>query len=144
MESIAHPEFYPDTRIYKGKLYVTVRLPEMDTHIAKLLGQKQKLQFGYDTTFKCGDFWCSILIFRHPYLKEEKIVACGVLLHQSKEECGHEEFFMDKQRRIPAMNSNLVTFVTDRELSINNAIRGAFPAANYLFCYKHILDVSTS
>ena len=48
VESFVHPEFYPDTRIHKGKLYVTVRLPEMDEHISKLLSQKQRVEFGYD------------------------------------------------------------------------------------------------
>ena len=141
-ESIAHADFFPDTRIYKGKLYVTARLPEMEAHVRSLLAQKQPILCGYDTTFKCGDFWVSILVFRHPYLKEENIVPFGFLFHQSKEGCGHDEFFLEIVKRIPAMNSSLVTFVTDRELAIINAIRAAFPNANHLFCYKHMYSVS--
>ena len=83
--SFVHPSHYPDTRITDGNLYVVSRLPEMDAHISALLRQKQKLVFGYDTTFKCGDFRTSILIFRHPYLEDNRVVPGAFLFHSTKE-----------------------------------------------------------
>ena len=140
-ESFVHPAHYPDTRVVDGNLYVISRLPEMDAHISALIRQKQKLVFGYDTTFKCGEFWTSILIFRHPYLEDHRVVPCAFLFHSTKEEVAHNGLFREVVKRVPAMNSDQVTIITDRELGIKNAIRQALPKAFHIFCYKHMADV---
>ena len=141
IKSIVHPKHIPDKRRFNGKLYVVQRLPEMDAHINKLLGIGIPLTFGYDTTFNCGDFYVSILVFRHPCIKKEPIIPAGFLFHEAKEAVGHRMFFENKVTQIPKMHSAMVSIVTDRESALKAAIVGSLPKCNYLFCYIHIKKV---
>ncbi|CAG7828183.1 unnamed protein product, partial [Allacma fusca] len=87
VEAITNPEFLYDKRRHNEKLYVVLRIPEMDEH--------------------------------------------------SKEELGHAMIFAQKLRHIPNLNSEKVSFITDRD-AIKKTIKSHFPMANHHYCFLHI------
>ena len=94
---------------------------------------------GYDTTFKLGDFYVSILVFRHAVFNEIPVTPVAFLTHDRKFQKVHERFFGQLVEQIPNLGKASVKIVTDREVGITNALQKVFPNAHVLHCWNHII-----
>ena len=61
----------------------------------------------YDTTFKLGDFYVSVLAFRHTLFTECPVIPAAFLIHERKfREC-HKKFFIECIKHIPTLQKLL-------------------------------------
>ena len=57
-----------------------------------LLDTKSGTLLGYDTTFKHGDFYVSVLVFRHAMFNESPVIPVAFPIHDRKFQKVHERF----------------------------------------------------
>ena len=99
------------------------------------------LYLSYDTTFNIGDFYMSVLFFKHTAFKDPcPIIPLGFLVHQTKAESEHEEFFRLFRHQYPSLAAKCLVIVTDREKAIEKAIHTQLPKWTHLHCWNHILS----
>ena len=95
--AIVHPETLPDCRTYGGKKYAVCCLPQMDEHLKQIKKICGNVTFNYDTTFVCGQFYVSVLTFRHSILEQEPVIPLCFLFHEGKQEFGHSMLFKNRK-----------------------------------------------
>ena len=100
---------------------------------------KAKLVFSYDTTFNCGDYYLSVLVFRHPYIKGNPCIPVAFMMHDRKIQAVHSAFMEKLTHLMPQLNGRRSVIIMDREKSMANAVRQYLPAANIIFCWNHLL-----
>ena len=93
----------------------------------------------YDTTFKLGDFYMSVLCFRHVLFKESPVIPAAFLLHERKFEEYHKEFLSICKKMVQSLKSATCPLVTDEERGIVNAVAEVFPQIPQLRCWNHII-----
>ena len=76
-ETIWKVELYPD-------LACVVGVKELMDELNVLLETKSGTLLGYGTTFKLGDFYVSILVFRHAVFNESPVIPVAFLIHDRK------------------------------------------------------------
>ncbi|CAG2237138.1 unnamed protein product [Mytilus edulis] len=120
-----------------------IALPEMISIVNQLLDVNTEddvpFVFFYDTTFKCGDFFVSPLVFRNIIFEDRPIMPVAFLIHSRKKEKTHARFFEFVASSFPKINKTSVPFVTDREIGLVNAIRKNFPSCDVLMCWNHLI-----
>jgi len=100
------------------------------------------VQLSYDTTFKLGDFYLSVLLFRETEFVENPVIPLAYLMHERKFQKTHEEFFRHVRDTCPEIEAaSNVIFVTDQELAINQSIAATFPSTKSFLCWNHVLQV---
>ena len=57
-----------------------------------LLDTKSGTLLGYDTTFKLGDIYVSVLVFRHAMFNDSPVIPVAFLIHDRKFQKVHEVF----------------------------------------------------
>ena len=67
--------------------------PILDTFKSILCEGKPTVQLSYDTTFNLGDFYLSILLFRHTDFVSKPVIPLLCLLHERKLTQTHDDFF---------------------------------------------------
>jgi len=74
----------------------------------------------YDTTFNLGDFYVSVLSFRHVLFKENPVIPAAFALHERKFQTVHEHFFLKFAASCHQPFQKLYThpIVTDEEYGI--------------------------
>lgn len=92
----------------------------------------------YDTTFQLGDFYVSVLCFRHTLFKEAPVIPTAFLLHERKFESHHKFFLKVCSDMVPSLSRIAYPFVTDEEKGIVNAISEILPNASQFRCWNHI------
>ena len=92
----------------------------------------------YDTTFKLGDFYVSMLLFRHVIFKESPVIPALFLIHERKFQSTHEIFFQIAIKKVPSLVKKVYPIVSDEEKAINNAISSILSNAKRLRCWNHI------
>uniref|UniRef100_A0A914P4U2 SWIM-type domain-containing protein n=1 Tax=Panagrolaimus davidi TaxID=227884 RepID=A0A914P4U2_9BILA len=133
--SSSHPRSFIDVLgLTDTNLYVYFENPllfEELGNVMKETGTPMKLY--YDTKFRMGDFYLSILSWEHPYFKKQ-IVLAGYI-HDDKGHPRHEDFF----RRIWKNNERYLkggrfVLVTDGEFRLTNI----WPRLTNLYCFNHL------
>ena len=76
----------------------------------------------YDTTFSLGDFYISVLSYRHTLFKEAPTIPAAFLLHERKFQAHHKEMFEMCCKLVPSLNDTTYPIVTDDEQAIVNSI----------------------
>ena len=92
----------------------------------------------YDTTFQLGDFYVSILCFRHTLFKEAPVILAAFLVHERKFEEHHKELFCVCTKLVRSLNHTTCPMVTDEEVAIVNAVVQVIPQVPQLRCWNHI------
>ena len=92
----------------------------------------------YDTMFQLGDFYVSILSFRHTLFKEKPVIPAAFLLHERKFSTYHKELFTVCNKLVPSLRRTTYPLVTDEERAIVDAISEIFPNIPQLRCWNHI------
>lgn len=93
----------------------------------------------YDTTFQLGDFYVSILCFRHALFKEAPVIPAAFMIHERKFEAHHKAFFSVCSKLVPSLSKTLFPIVTDEEKAIVKAISEILPNIPQLRCWNHTL-----
>ncbi|KAL1448691.1 hypothetical protein WDU94_009841 [Cyamophila willieti] len=99
--------------------------------------QKSSVVLYYDTTFELGDFFLSVLSYKHHFFSNAPTVPLVYMLHDRKLEEVHTHFFTTLCNKFACFNSKL-NIVTDRENAIVNAIRKSWPLSRHYPCWNHI------
>ena len=92
----------------------------------------------YDTTFNCGDFYVSILAFRHTAFKNAPTIPMACLIHDRKKGGAHDSFFRLFTERNPFLNNDGIIIVTDRESAFSNSISKYMHNGKHFNCWNHI------
>ena len=94
----------------------------------------------YDTTFKLGDFYVSVLSFRHTLFIECPVIPAAFLIHERKfREC-HEKFFNECIKHVPTLCKASKPIVTDDEKGIVGSIKKTLPNLKWLRCWNHLFQ----
>ena len=96
--------------------------------------------FSYDTTFKLGDIYVSILIVRFQEMEEAPVIPLMFMLHERKTGETHEVFFRCVIEEFPELlTATNIYFVTDEETAIVNAIKKFLPNIDCYRCWNHLV-----
>uniref|UniRef100_A0A1X7T231 SWIM-type domain-containing protein n=1 Tax=Amphimedon queenslandica TaxID=400682 RepID=A0A1X7T231_AMPQE len=87
----------------------------------------------YDTAFNVGDYYLSILSFRHALFHEEPIIPCGFLIHSRRYQNDHKDFLEVITATIRPLQTKQINFVSDREFKFSSI----FPVGFQLHCWIH-------
>ena len=121
--------------------------------VCEWLGKKGKrLVMHYDTTFQYGDYYVTILSYRHPYIEKIKtkttnindqaIVPLAVIFHHKKAQFVHKTAMDTVTRRLDeghpdtrySFTNTLKVIISDREFVGSDL----FPNARTLWCHIHL------
>lgn len=94
----------------------------------------------YDTTFLIGDFYVSVLVFKHVLFDCNPSIPVAFYIHDRKSEEIHVDFWRKIATLVPNINRASTVIVTDREKAVVNAIKKVVPNAALVHCWNHILS----
>ena len=97
----------------------------------------------YDTTFQLGDFYVSVLTFRHTLFKESPVIPAVFMLREQQFQQCHEQLLQETLMHVPALNRTKHPLVLDEEKGIVNAVTGKLPGVTRLRCWNHIIRDGT-
>ena len=103
-----------------------------------LLNSPSAQLLSYDTTFQLGDFYVSVLCFRHTLFKEAPVIPAAFLVHERKFEEHHKELFSVCTKIVRSLNHTTCPMVIDEEVAIVNAVAQVIPQVPQLRCWNHI------
>ena len=96
----------------------------------------------YDTTFNLGDFYVSVLLFRHTDFDPSPIVPLAYLIHERKLQSTHDEFFQHIRTLCPQLDRAVnAVVITDSEAAITSSIKNNFPSLHTFLCWNHVIQV---
>lgn len=113
------------------------------TKLRAILGRKDlpNQMLTVDTTFKLGDFYCTVLIFVETEFEEKPLIPVIYMLHERKLQDCHDVFFREVAKLIPELkNPEKIFFVTDDETAIVNALKEHFPNVDAYRCWNHVIS----
>ena len=90
----------------------------------------------YDTVFNIGDYYLSILTFRHAFFIGNPIIPCGCMIHSKRYHSDHCEFLRATTSIVPALTSKQVNIIIDREFKLFDKF--ILPVGNQLYCWNHL------
>lgn len=94
----------------------------------------------YDTTFLIGDFYVSVLVFKHVWFECSPTIPVAFYIHDRKSEEIHHDFWRKICKLVPNLNRETTVVVTDREKAVVNAIKKTVPNATLVHCWNHIFS----
>ena len=92
----------------------------------------------YDTTFQLGDFYLSVLSFRHVLFEECPTIPVGFVFHERKYQSVHDQFFDICCKLAPSLKNTTKPIVTDEKQAIINAIASHLQSSTNLRYWNHI------
>lgn len=98
---------------------------------------------GIDTTFNIGNYFVTILTYRHLMLNTaqhaEPVMIGPILLHQKKSFDSYFKMPSSLLQMCPNL-VNLKVFGTDGDQNLYNAFQVCFPGSHHLLCDLHMVD----
>lgn len=95
--------------------------------------------FLYDTTFKLGGVFVSVLILRFEEFISSPVVPLMIMLYERKMKEIHETFFLKLVQYFPKIaDETNIYFVMDEEMAIVLAIQKFHPKTNLYLCWIHL------
>ena len=94
----------------------------------------------YDTTFCCGDFYVSVLLFRMTIFSPAPVVPVLYFIHDTKLTAGHQEFFSVACQLLPNLRKTEIPLVTDQEGGITKAVAEVLPNVKHILGWNHLLQ----
>ena len=92
----------------------------------------------YDTTFQLGDFYISVLAFRHVLFKEAPVIPACFLIHERKFQSAHEQLFTICCKQVSSLQTTTKPIVTDEEQAFVNTMKKYLVNSPHLRCWNHI------
>ena len=87
---------FPDIRVVLGSKDILSELNSVLT-----LKSDEPVLLSYETTFNVGDFFVSVLVFRHVLFKNGVTIPAAFLIHDRKNQSTHDEFFRIIAEEVP-------------------------------------------
>ena len=132
IDSIYQMIYYPDIAVFCGN---DALMKECD----KLLQIKpHSFYLTYDTTFCLGDFYLTMIAFRHSAVQSKPAVPLAFMLHERKKTFYHENFLRCLKGKLPHLVGACIPVIVDREKAITNAFNEVFPSSKLIYCWNHI------
>ena len=124
---------YPDIRVVLGS-------KDIFSELNRVLAVKsdEPALLSYDTTFNVGDFFVSVLVFRHVLFQNGVTIPAAFLIHDRKNQQTHDDFFRIIAEAVPNLKKGSHVIVTDREKVFTNAINKYLPNIKQVFCWNHL------
>ncbi|XP_053406440.1 uncharacterized protein LOC128559236 [Mercenaria mercenaria] len=98
----------------------------------------------YDTTYKMGQLFVSVLSYQHVLFEGNKIIPVAFVMHERRDSKFHERFFNVIKEHIPNLSKTKYPIICDREAGIKLAIKNSLPNIPIVHCWNHIkTDVKT-
>jgi hypothetical protein len=92
----------------------------------------------YDTTFDLGDFFVSVLVFKHVSFQDGITIPAAFMIHDRRSAELHERFFRTIKSLVPNLSKGSPVIVTYREPGISKAINHYLPNCKHIFCWNHV------
>lgn len=92
----------------------------------------------YDTIYKLGELFVSVLSFQHIIFEQDKIIPVAFMMHDKRDTKFHERFFEVLKSSVPNLSKTNFPLICDREPGIRNAIPKSLPNISILHCWNHI------
>lgn len=105
--------------------------------ILDLINSTSSTLWSYDTTFKLGDFYLSVLVVKLSDYKESPTIPACFVIHDRKFQSVHAKLCEHLTIRMKSRSSG-INLVTDGEEAIVAAFSKAFPNWSLLSCWNHI------
>ena len=100
------------------------------------------IQLLYDTTFNMGDFYLSVLLYRHTEFNESPVIPLAFFVHERKLLATHTSFFTFMKSACPELSiSTQLIMVTDNEQAIRRSLNTVIPELRTFLCWNHVLQV---
>ena len=104
-----------------------------------LMNSTSPQPLSYDTTFQLGDFYVSMLSFRHILFKEaEPVLLACFLIHERMFQACHDQCFETCCKLIPSLHKCKKPTVIDEEHAFVNTVKSYLPPLQ-LRCWNHIM-----
>lgn len=98
------------------------------------------LAFSFDTTFKLGDIYVSVLVVNFTEFKQKPVVPVMFMLHERKNKEAHHLFFKKLVEWFPELvNAKNAYMVTDGEEAFVSAIRKYLPNMPLFLDWIHVM-----
>ncbi|KAI9551096.1 hypothetical protein GHT06_001929 [Daphnia sinensis] len=95
----------------------------------------------YDTTFKMGDFYLSILAYRDTQFEQRPVTPLMHMLHERKWESSHDFFFKRFTEIVPQMTAvKKMAIATDEETAIVNSVKRYLPTVHWVRLLDSLLE----
>ena len=135
------PDFIDLTYMYPDVIYVYGHRSILDVLDRLLLMNSTSPQpLSYDTTFQLGDFYVSMLSFRHILFKEaEPVLLVCFLIHERMFQACHDQCFETCCKLIPSLHKCKKPTVIDEEHAFVNTVKSYLPPPQ-LRCWNHIME----
>ena len=124
---------YPAIRVVLGRKDI---LTELNTLLT--VKSDEPVLLSYDTTFNVGDFFVSVVVFRHVLFKNGVTILAAFLIHDRKKQRTHDNFFRIISEEVPNLKKGHHIIVTDREKAFTNSFNAYLPYLTQVFCWNHL------
>ena len=92
----------------------------------------------YDTTYKLGDLFVSVLSFQHILFEKGPVIQVAFMMHDKRDAKFHERFFDILKDHVPNFSKTSFPIICDREPGIKSAISNILPNIPIVHCWNHI------
>ena len=79
------------------------------------------IQMHYDTTYKLGELFVSILSCQHVKFEGKKNIPLAFMLHDKRDTKFHERFFDVLKDHVPNLSNTNYPIICDREPGLKNS-----------------------
>ena len=109
-----------------------------DFNKALIVKSDEPLLVSYDTTFDLGDFFVSVLVYKHVMFQRGNIIPVAFMIHDRRSGELHDRFFRTIKSLVPNLSKGTPVIVTDREPGIAKALKNYLSNCKHVFCWNHI------
>lgn len=95
------------------------------------LTSEHKIFLSIDTTFECGNFYLTPVVYKHFLFNSEPTIPLAFLLHEKKDQKFHERFLNVLKEHCPNLSTTEVNFVADREVALTKAVQNVLKKHQY-------------
>ena len=109
-----------------------------DFNKALIVKSDEPLLVSYDTTFDLGDFFVSVLVYKHVMFQRGNIIPVAFMIHDRRSGELHDRFFRTIKSLVPNLSKGTPVIVTDREPGIAKVLKNYLSNCKHVFCWNHI------
>lgn len=97
-----------------------------------------KFKMYYDTTYKLGDYFASVLSFQHFIYENSPTIPVAFMLHSKRDLKFHQRFFNVLKESVPNLKKTKSPIICDREPTLKAAINSILPNIPVVHCWIHL------
>lgn len=102
------------------------------------INREERMFLSIDTTFDCGNFYLTPIVYKQFLFKSEPTVPLAFMLHEKKDKKFHERFLTILKDKCPNLAKKDIIFVADREPALTKAVKKTLNNASVFHCWNHV------